>query len=91
MRTLKRRLESVVVREVGQETILLDVGSDQIHQLNRTASFIWNQCENAESVDQIAHWLTEAFEVEAAVALQDAEAILARFHDLKLVSDADGS
>jgi hypothetical protein len=76
MGNLRRRCDSILSREVETELVLLDTDADRVHQLNATAAFIWKRCEEAQSIDEMAQWLGEAFEVEAAVARRDAIATL---------------
>ena len=68
MASLRRRFEGVMVREVDDGVLLLDTESNQIHQLNQTAKFIWNACDEAVSVEQITTLLAEQFNVETNVA-----------------------
>jgi hypothetical protein len=85
---LRRKLDSLLVREVEQEVVLLDTAGDRVHQLNATASFIWNRCEQAQTPEELARWLAEAFDVDAEIALQDTMATLDTLRDLKLVHEA---
>lgn len=85
---LRRKSDSILVREVKQEVVLLDTADDRVHQLNATASFIWNRCEQAHTPEELAKWLAEAFDVDADVALQDTRAMLGTLRELKLVQDA---
>ena len=72
-------------REVDGEILLLDIESDQIHQLNRTASFIWRKCDELGSVDRIATVLATEFDVEEHAAIKDVSDTVDRLRALKLV------
>jgi Coenzyme PQQ synthesis protein D (PqqD) len=85
---LRRKSDSLLVREVEHELLLLDTAGDRVHQLNATASFIWSRCEQAQTPEELARWLVEAFDVDAEVALQDTMATLDTLRDLKLVREA---
>jgi len=85
MNTAVRRDGSVMVREVDGEILVLDTLSNQVHQLNRTASFIWRQCGGALSPDEIATALTEAFAVDGATALDDVVKTLDQLRSLNLL------
>lgn len=86
MSNLRRRVSGVMVREVDGEVLLLDTESDQIHQLNRTASFIWRSLDDAGSVEEIASGLAKEFDVEEDTALKDVAKTLDRLRALRLVS-----
>ena len=85
MTFLRRRLNAVTTRQVEQDLLLLDIESDRIHQLNRTASFIWQKCDEATSAEDIARSLAEEFDVEELVALQHVTETLSRLRALNLV------
>lgn len=85
---LRRKSDSILVREVDHEMVLLDTAGDRVHQLNATASFIWNRCEQAQTPEELAQWLADTFDVDVAVALQDTLATLGTLRELKLVEEA---
>jgi len=85
MTFLRRRLNAVTTRQVEQDLLLLDIESDRIHQLNRTASFIWQKCDEATSAEDIARSLAEEFDVEELVALRHVTEALSRLRALNLV------
>lgn len=74
-----------MVRDLESELLLLDTEGDQIHKLNRTASFIWRHVGEAESPEELACLLAQAFDVEEHVALGDVVDTLKRFRALNLV------
>ncbi len=73
MNSLRRRVNGVMEREVDGEIFLLDTESNLIHQLNRTASFIWRKCQERASVGEIAEVLAKEFDVEEDETLEDVE------------------
>jgi hypothetical protein len=79
------RLGSVVVREVDGEVLLLDIESNQIHQLNETASFIWRNCRDAASVLEITRSLAGKFDVDEETAAKDVAAVLDKLQTLNLI------
>ena len=85
MTFLRRRLNAVTTHQVGQDLLLLDIESDRIHQLNQTASFIWQKCDEAASAEDIVRSLAAVFDVEERVARQDVTETLTRLRALKLV------
>jgi hypothetical protein len=88
VKRFSRRLEAILVREVGPEVLLLDTKSDQIHQLNQTASFIWGRLVVPASAEEIAASVANEFDVEEQLALQEVVETLDKLHALKLIVEA---
>src|SRR2546427_9530923 len=63
-----RRRSDISARVVVDETVVLDLGAAQIHQLNATASFIWDRCDGYCTVAAIAEKLTGSFDVDCETA-----------------------
>jgi hypothetical protein len=80
-----------MVREVDGELLLLDTSANRIHQLNRTASFIWQRCEDVASEADLAAELALEFDVEEGQALHDVERTLSTLRALELVSQCQGN
>lgn len=75
----------LAIENVDGELIVLDKAAGKVHQLNSSASFVWDGLSNGLAVDEIALMLSEAFDVEPEAALSDVEAALAEFAGLALV------
>ena len=84
----RKRLESVLEREVDGEVILLDTAADLIHRLNTTASYIWRRCDVANCAEDIASELSGAYDVEGEQALSDVTTTLDALKSLNLISEA---
>lgn len=69
----KRRTEALTVRELEDGLVVLDIRANRIHQLNPTASFIWEECDTAGSVGEIAERVATAFSVKPADIQADVE------------------
>lgn len=82
--TPKRRAD-VRTRTVEGETIVLDRQNGQIHQLNPTASYLWEQCDGTLTVEAMALRLVDNFAVETHTALHDVATVVAQFHTLHLL------
>ena len=80
----KRRVD-VNVRMVDGEVMVLDRQSDLIHQLNHTASYIWDRCDGQSTVAEIANQLAAAFHVDADTAVQDVATTIRQLHSLGLL------
>lgn len=87
---LRRRVEGVQAREVVGDTLVLDLESGQIHQLNETAGFIWRHCEAAPSVEELAQLLVTRFEVGQDRAMTDVTETLGQLRQLNLLVEAPG-
>ena len=87
MAGIRRRQDSVMVREVEGELLLLDTSSNRIHQLNRTASFIYQRCEDVDSPHELAAELAIEFDVEEGQALNDVTETLHTLRALELVNE----
>jgi hypothetical protein len=85
---LRKRLDSVMVREVDPEVLLLDTEADQIHQLNQTASFIWRRCEEVGSAEELAALVAAQFDVGQDLILKDVIETLDKLRALNLIVEA---
>jgi PqqD family protein of HPr-rel-A system len=75
----------MLIREVGGEVLVLDSESDQIHQLNSTASLIWRNLKDGASASETARRLAEQFDVDENTALADVEDILGKLRALGVI------
>jgi len=79
------RRPGLLTRLIEGEVVILDREAEKVHQLNPTASCIWNNCDGSSSVDSIAQRLAASFDVTPEMALRDVEAILRELHGLGLL------
>ena len=80
-----KRRSDVNSRLIDGETVVLDRSANRIHQLNQTASFIWDRCDGARSAREIADQLVEAFEVDRQTAETSVKMTLQQFEQLGLL------
>jgi hypothetical protein len=80
-----KRRDGLIVRKVQQDLLLLDTEFNQIHQLNETASFVWENWEQVPDPVEIARLLAQKFDVEEQVVLNDVSAIVGRLQELNLL------
>ena len=85
---LCRRPEGLVARQIDGEFVLLDTESEQIHQLNQTASFIWQACDGV-TAETVAKAVATEFDVEEGVAMVDVLEAINRLKALRLVVEAE--
>jgi hypothetical protein len=72
-------------RIVEGEMVVMDKESEQIHQLNQTASFIWQLCDGEHDRQQIAEELATAFQVDTETAQQDVADTLEKLEEIGLL------
>jgi len=65
--------------------VVLDRQAGVIHQLNPTASYIWERCDGHTPVGAIAHQLAQAFDVELTVATRDVQTMVTQLQALHLL------
>lgn len=73
--------EHVIAETVGEETVLVDLKSNRIFELNRTASRIWTLIGEGCTTEQIRSRLLDEFDVaadEAEAGIGDLVDFLAR-------------
>ena len=51
------RKDNLIAREFGNELLIYDRSRDKALCLNRTAAFVWQQCDGRTSIEQIANRL----------------------------------
>ena len=74
-------------RTVDDETVILDRDGERIHQLNATASFVWDCCEGKMDTNSIAAELAEAFGVDPNRTVKDVSEIVLQFSGLGLLEE----
>jgi hypothetical protein len=80
-----KRRDGLILRKVQQDLLLLDTEFNQIHQLNETASFIWENWEQVPDPIGIARLLAQKFDVDEQVVLNDVSVIVGRLQELNLL------
>jgi len=80
------RLKSgLLVREVDGEILILDAERDQVHQLNASASLIWQHYDSGAEIEEIAKRLVMEFDLDEDKAQCDVRAALEDFRRLELI------
>jgi hypothetical protein len=72
-------------RVVEGETVVLDRKGGLIHQLNQTASYIWEKLDGKTPVNSIASMLAESFDVDLKTAERDVAQATSQFRKLNLL------
>ena len=80
-----KQRDNLTVQSVDDETLILDIEGNNIHQLNFTASFIWSLCVEEVSMDQLAELYAEHFQIEHATAKRDVENVINQLTEIGLI------
>lgn len=77
--------KGLIAQSVDGELIILNREQEKIHQLNPSASFIWNRLDGQASNDHLVTAIIEKYAVEQDVAQRDLESLLNELSDLQLI------
>jgi PqqD family protein of HPr-rel-A system len=77
---------SLLTENSGEELVVVDVLSRQVHELNATAASLWKRLERAQSARELAIALCHDYTVDMETARNDVEKILDELVELRLVS-----
>ena len=75
----------VMARQVGEETVLLDLESGTYFGLDDVGARIWQLLEGGKSVAETCALLLAEYDVEASVLEHDALALVQKLVDAKLL------
>jgi hypothetical protein len=75
----------LVIEIADGELIILDKAAGKVHQLNSSASFVWQCISDGLGAEEIALQLSETFDIERENALADVRAAVAQFEALALI------
>jgi len=81
---------SLAWRSIEGEVVVISPEEGIMHELNETASFIWNLADGKHTSVEIANRLAEEFEVPLEVACADTEELIALLRDRHLLLDSSG-
>lgn len=76
--------DDLVLRQVEDETLVLDRAGERIHQLNATASFIWSRCDGNTSLQTVAAEMAGKYGISAEQAAIDIARMLSQLEQLSL-------
>src|SRR2546425_11856948 len=80
-----KRRSDLNYRTIDGETVILDRKEGNLHQLNPTASFIWDCCDGNSNVAAIIDRLADAYEVDSSTARKDVGETLSRLRSSNLL------
>ena len=82
---LPKRRSDLSTRSTEGEKLILDRQGGVIHQLNATASMIWELCDGRTAVEEIVGRIVEAFDIDGRVVGADVQRTLMEFGSLNLL------
>ena len=71
-----KQSSSVTVQDVGEEVLVLNLATNELHHLNPTASWIFGRCNGIATEQSIIADLVASFAVEPSVAQADVMSVL---------------
>ena len=78
--------DDLIFRKTGDEWLLYDPASDDIHVLNLTAALVWSFCNGEHEVDEIRAQVAGAFDTTGSE--DDVQDILDEFQAAGLLVDS---
>ncbi len=82
---IPRQRSHLNVQTVGDESLVLDLSCDQIHQLNATATWIFQHCDGHTSVEDLSDELAEIYSIERDRAKTDLRQTIEQLAALNLI------
>ena len=68
--------------------MVLDRDGGRVHQLNSTASYVWERCDGRSTQSEIADEMAAEYGVEPDQAVADVAALMAQFRELGLLVES---
>lgn len=84
----RRRLRvnpAVTSQRIGDDAVLIDLRTNEIYEMNRTASRMWQLLGDGLGIDEIERQLEAEFDVEAEELHRQIDSFLTTLLDAKLV------
>ena len=80
----------LATESVDGNLLILDKRHEKIHELNATASAVWQGLQEGRSTDSIVEEFVENFDISHEIASRDVSQTLKEFHKLNLLEDHNG-
>jgi hypothetical protein len=75
----------VIAKRIDQNTVLVDIATSNMFELNETGTRIWELLGQGFNVEQIVKHLASEFEVEASQAAEELKTLLSQLQEQGLV------
>ena len=79
------RRADVTTRHLDGETLILDRKHEEVHQLNPSASYVWQRCDGQNTVAEIAASMAQEFGLGLEEAERDVVNLLSKLASLRLL------
>ncbi len=80
------KTEKIVIRDMGDETVLYNPHTKSIHVLNKTSSMVWGYCDGKHSLKMIENKILDTFNVANVQDVQkDLRETIIQFSQLGLI------
>src|SRR6202790_5856048 len=66
---VRKRRDGRIVKRVDDELVIYDEQNHKVFHLNKAAAIVWEYCDGASSLDDLAHTLASHSELPASVDL----------------------
>ena len=76
----------VIAKRLDEATVLVDISTSRIFELNETGTRIWELLGQGLNVEQIVQHLVSEFEVEDSQAAEELKTLLSQLRDQGLVA-----
>jgi hypothetical protein len=76
----------VIAKRLDQTTVLVDISTSRIFELNETGTRIWELLGQGLNVEQIVQYLVSEFEVKDSQAAEELRTLLSQLRDQGLVA-----
>lgn len=77
--------DAVLHQQVGEETVLLNMTTEQYHGLDEVGSRVWQLLREHQTLDPIVAALLHEYEVDETALRADVERLLGELADLGLI------
>ena len=78
--------DKAITQEVGGETVILDLGSEQYFPLDAVGTRVWQLLKSGASEDVVIETLLGEYEVDAVTLGQDVSHLIAALAEAGLIS-----
>ena len=85
---LPKRRPDLIFKTIEGETVILNREKGVIHQLNQTATIIWDSCDGKHAIDDMVDRLAMVLEIDSTKCRKDVVRALADLRNLDLLERA---
>ena len=83
--------DKAITQEVGGETVILDLGSEQYFSLDQVGTQVWQLLKSGLSEAEVVETLLAEYEVDVATLSRDVSQLMTSLADAGLISQVESS